>query len=96
MDNCQKSDPLDRMRERLDELRRDYQKGQGQLQQLMRQEAETRDGLLRVSGAIRILEEMLPDPPDTDGAAAQPEGADGTAGRAATNARPGPRVMSVP
>ncbi|MFI8234971.1 hypothetical protein ACIGDI_39880 [Streptomyces sp. NPDC085900] len=51
----------DRMGERLAELKRDHANGQRQLQRLMQQEATMRDGLLRVSGAIQVLEELLGD-----------------------------------
>ncbi|MFJ4358981.1 hypothetical protein ACIP25_22205 [Streptomyces massasporeus] len=59
MSDQQTTDVQETMRGRLAELRRDYQRGESQLQQLMRDEAATRDGLLRAGGAIRILEEML-------------------------------------
>ncbi|MEV5103864.1 hypothetical protein ACFQ7G_34310 [Streptomyces massasporeus] len=59
MSDGHKSDERERMRQRLAELRRDYQRGEAQLQRLMQEESATRDGLLRAGGAIRILEEML-------------------------------------
>ncbi|AYV31631.1 hypothetical protein ACFWB1_36260 [Streptomyces goshikiensis] len=85
------SDLPDRMRERLAGLRRDHDKGQAQLQRLMQEEAATRDGLLRVSGAIRILEELLPedDAPGTGQAAAAPDAAN-------SRPKPGPRAVRVP
>ncbi|MFI8835032.1 hypothetical protein ACIGPN_29115 [Streptomyces afghaniensis] len=48
-----------RMRERLAELRAEYGKGQEQLRGLVAQETATREALLRVSGAIKVLEEMV-------------------------------------
>lgn len=88
-----------RMRERLDELRRDYERGRRQLQNLLREETATREGLLRVSGAIQVLEEMLP--PDTPAPA--PAGragsvADTVPGTDAvpSGARPEAPAMSVP
>ena len=47
------------MQSRLAELRQEYQRGQGQLHQLTQQEAVLRETLLRISGAIQVLEEML-------------------------------------
>ncbi|MBM2614000.1 hypothetical protein JIG36_00325 [Actinoplanes sp. LDG1-06] len=55
----------ERMTSRLADLRRDYQLGQGQLQQLGRQEEMLRETLLRISGAIQVLEEFLA-PSDAD------------------------------
>jgi hypothetical protein len=87
MTDQQTSDEQERMRQRLAELKRDYQRGEAQLQQLMQDETATRDGLLRASGAIRILEEIL-SPADPDQAARQ----DGVA----PSPGPGARVTSVP
>jgi len=47
------------MNERLAELRREYEHGQQQLVMLDRQRQEVRDTLLRISGAIQVLEELL-------------------------------------
>lgn len=44
---------------RLDELKHQYQMGEGQLRELGRQEAALRETLLRISGAIQVLEELL-------------------------------------
>ena len=53
----------DRMREsmtaRLDQLRREYELGQTQLRELVERESAMRETLLRISGAILVLEEML-------------------------------------
>jgi prefoldin subunit 5 len=45
--------------QRLRELREQLEVGQRQLAMLDQQRAETRDTLLRISGAIQVLEEML-------------------------------------
>ena len=47
------------MNDRLAELKAEFEKGQQQLQLLDRQRAEVRDTLLRISGAIQVLEELL-------------------------------------
>jgi hypothetical protein len=47
---------------RLDELKRQYQLGEGQLRELGRQEAALRETLLRIAGAIQVLEELLSSP----------------------------------
>jgi predicted nuclease with TOPRIM domain len=44
---------------RLTELRSEYEKGQTQLRQLEHQLTSVRETLLRISGAITVLEEML-------------------------------------
>jgi prefoldin subunit 5 len=47
------------MKERLAELKAEFEKGQQHLQLLDQQRAEVRDTLLRISGAIQVLEELL-------------------------------------
>ncbi len=47
---------------RLARLRDEFARGQRQLEDLERQRQETRDTLLRISGAIQVLEELLPAP----------------------------------
>jgi hypothetical protein len=55
----------EQMRARLAELQLQYQTGQAQLQELVRQEAALRETMLRISGAIQVLEEMLDQGPST-------------------------------
>lgn len=50
------------MEQRLEELRLELYKGQRQLDQLDQQRQELRDTLLRISGAIQVLEEILAQP----------------------------------
>jgi predicted nuclease with TOPRIM domain len=47
------------MIERLQELRAELEKGRQRMQSLDRERQEVRDTMLRISGAIRVLEEML-------------------------------------
>ena len=47
------------MQERLAALKAEFEKGQQQLQALDQQRAQLRDTLLRISGAIQVLEELL-------------------------------------
>ena len=49
----------EQMQIRLAQLRQEYQKGEAQLQDLAGQEAALRETLLRISGAIQVLQEML-------------------------------------
>ena len=45
--------------ERLEGLRVERMKGERQLESVDRERQETRDTLLRISGAIQVLEELL-------------------------------------
>ncbi|MFD8498407.1 hypothetical protein [Amycolatopsis sp. NPDC059657] len=49
---------LDLLEERLAELKREYQAGDTRLRELTREEVELRETLLRISGAIQVLEEL--------------------------------------
>ncbi len=44
---------------RLQELRKEFKTGEAQLEDLDRRRAQLRDTLLRISGAIQVLEELL-------------------------------------
>lgn len=46
-------------KKRLEELKQEFEKGQQQLETLDKQRAELRDTLLRISGAIQVLEEEI-------------------------------------
>ncbi|WP_263247400.1 hypothetical protein [Saccharopolyspora rosea] len=48
-------------RARLDELKQEYQRGDARLQALVRQETSLREMMLRIEGAIQVLEELLLD-----------------------------------
>lgn len=47
------------MEKRLQDLRKEFKLGEAQLEELDRQRARLRDTLLRISGAIQVLEELL-------------------------------------
>lgn len=47
------------MNERLAQLRAELEKGQQRLRLLDQERQEVRDTMLRISGAIRVLEELL-------------------------------------
>lgn len=63
------------LRERLATLRHEFAEGEAQIQELDRRRAQLRDTLLRISGAIQVLEEELGPAADDS---ARP-GADGAA-----------------
>lgn len=45
---------------RIEELKDNYEAGQGQLRRLEAQQRELQQTLLRISGAIQVLEELQP------------------------------------
>ena len=47
------------MTNRLEELRRELEKGKQRLESLDRERLELRDTMLRISGAIQVIEELL-------------------------------------
>jgi len=51
---------------RLKELKEEYQKGQGQLVALEQETASLKNTLLRISGAIQVLQELLGDKTSED------------------------------
>jgi uncharacterized coiled-coil protein SlyX len=53
------SDMETRFRHRLEELRAEYEKGKKTLEELESQAANVRATLLRISGAIQVLQEEL-------------------------------------
>ena len=64
------ADPMrDRLAVRLADLRREYAAGETQLAALEARKAELANTLLRISGAIQVLEETLADAPNAANAA---------------------------
>lgn len=49
----------EQLQQRLDELKNEFEAGQARLQEMERQQLALRETLLRISGAIQVLEEML-------------------------------------
>jgi predicted nuclease with TOPRIM domain len=47
------------LQQRLNELKKEFELGQNRLQEMDRQQAHVRETLLRISGAIQVLEELL-------------------------------------
>jgi prefoldin subunit 5 len=54
------------MAQRLGELRAEYRAGEKMLAELEAEQANVQQTLLRVSGAIQVLEELLDAPPPPD------------------------------
>jgi hypothetical protein len=49
----------ERIQSRMRELQREYERGEQQLRDLVRQEAVLRETLLRISGAMQVLGELM-------------------------------------
>ena len=47
------------MTNRLEDLKREFEKGRQRLEALDRERQELRDTMLRISGAIQVIEELL-------------------------------------
>jgi hypothetical protein len=56
----------ERMQARLEELRAELEKGQTELEAVERQRTYLRDTMLRITGAIRVLEELLSGAPSAE------------------------------
>ena len=52
---------LEQLQQRLNSLKSEYEAGQTMLAELDAKQANLRETLLRISGAIQVLEEMLTD-----------------------------------
>ncbi len=49
----------EQLQKRLEELRKDFEIGQARLKELETEQAYVRETMLRISGAIQVLEEAL-------------------------------------
>jgi prefoldin subunit 5 len=63
----------EQLEERVSQLKAEQQKGQQMLAELENRQAELRQTLLRISGAIQVLEEILAGPAVQNGALAATE-----------------------
>ena len=79
----------ERLQARLSQLRREFALGEDRLQDLLRQESALRETLLRISGAIQVLEELAAEPETAPQTSAAPTPEDGTA-------PPGRQILTVP
>jgi prefoldin subunit 5 len=61
----------DQLEARLAQLKQDFETGQSQLQELDEQRASLTQTMLRISGAIQVLEEMLAAAPADESAQTQ-------------------------
>ena len=59
----------EQLRRRLEELKQEFETGQARLRELEAEQAYTRETLLRISGAIQVLEEALAQGAEPDVAA---------------------------
>jgi ABC-type transporter Mla subunit MlaD len=75
----------ERMTARLAQLKDELRKGEAQLRDLMQQEAALRETLLRISGAVQVLEEVLQEERDEADAPGSPAAGEDQ-----------PRIVSVP
>jgi len=82
----------EQLQARFTELTRDYQLGQGRLAELDREQAALRETLLRINGAMQVIEELLgasnANGHSANGQRANGQRAEPEAGRAHENAVP--------
>jgi prefoldin subunit 5 len=67
----------EQLEQRVSQLKAEQQKGQQMLAELEARQAELRQTLLRISGAIQVLEEMLAGPAGQNGALSATEAVPG-------------------
>jgi prefoldin subunit 5 len=70
----------EQVEQRVSELKAELRKGQQMLTELEAKEAELRQTLLRISGAIQVLEELLADGPQAANGTASAQTAQSLAG----------------
>ncbi|MFE9960560.1 hypothetical protein [Micromonospora sp. NPDC005299] len=89
---------LNEIRGRLAQMEQEYRTGEQQLGELLRREVSLRETMLRISGAVQVLQELLPvEAGDVPGAAAAgPVGGADVARVEANDASGSPSVLTVP
>jgi hypothetical protein len=78
----------EQMQFRLEELKKEFEIGHNRLQETERQQAMLRETLLRISGAIQVLEEVL-----ANGERHQDGGQSADSGQDAGSSKQFPRLM---
>ena len=58
----------EQLKARLEELKKEYETGQARLRELETDTQYVRETLLRISGAIQVIQEMLSQPGEQEGA----------------------------
>ncbi len=61
----------EQLQQRLEELKKEFETGQNRLRELEAEQARVRETLLRISGAIQVLEETLAQSGDAGEASAR-------------------------
>jgi septal ring factor EnvC (AmiA/AmiB activator) len=74
----------EQVQSRMCELQREYDRGEQQLRELVQQEAALRETLLRISGALQVLSELI-----------AAENAENAENREAAGPEPAPTVVTV-
>lgn len=62
----------EQLQNRLEELKKEFETGQGRLKELEAEQAYVRETMLRISGAIQVLEEALRESEQSEKVETQP------------------------
>jgi predicted nuclease with TOPRIM domain len=68
----------DKLKTRLEELQREFSMGESRLRELTQEEVRLREVLLRISGAIQMLEELSDEQGSTGSIASATQNGDGS------------------
>ena len=63
---------LDDLQKKLDELKKEFEVGQNRLRELDTEQAYVRETMLRISGAMQVLQELIDEAKEGKESAAQP------------------------